>query len=64
MYCINCHTTNHNVETNRVKRKEYHVPIVSEVIEQIKVQKPVKYSCHICGDIGHKIMDYPKYNNM
>jgi hypothetical protein len=20
------------------------------------------YSCHICGDIGHKIIDYPKYN--
>ncbi len=22
MYCINCHRTNHNVETCRVKRKE------------------------------------------
>jgi len=24
----------------------------------------VKYSCHICGDIGHKIIDCPKYNDM
>jgi len=24
----------------------------------------MKYSCHICGDIGHKIVDYFKYNDM
>ncbi len=24
----------------------------------------MKYSCHICGDIGHKIIDCPKYNDM
>jgi hypothetical protein len=24
----------------------------------------MKYSCHICGDTGHKIVDYPKYNDM
>jgi hypothetical protein len=22
------------------------------------------YSCHICGDNGHKIIDCPKYNDM
>jgi len=38
MYCTNCHRTNHNVETYRVKRKEDPVPVVSEVITQhIKV---------------------------
>jgi hypothetical protein len=24
----------------------------------------VKYSCHICGDTGHKTIDCPKYNDM
>jgi hypothetical protein len=24
----------------------------------------MKYSYHNCGDIGHKIIDYPKYNDM
>jgi hypothetical protein len=57
--------TNHNVETCRVKRKEDDVPTISEVItQQIKVQKPLGYSCHICGDTGHKIIDRPKYNDM
>jgi len=54
-----------DVETYRVKKKENHVPVVSEVtIQQIKVQRPVRYSCHICDDTKHKIIDYPKYNYM
>jgi hypothetical protein len=65
MYCIIYHRTNHNVETYKVKEKENYVPIVSEVTpQQIKVQRPLKYSCHICDDIGHKIIDCPKYNDM
>jgi hypothetical protein len=45
MYYTNCHRTNHNVETCKVKRKEDHVPIVFEVTtQQIKVQKLVKNS--------------------
>ncbi len=65
MYCTNCHRTNHNVETCRVKRKENHVPTIFEVIiQQIKVQRLVRYFCHICGDIGHKIIDCPKYDDM
>ncbi len=24
----------------------------------------MRYSCHIYGDIGHKIINYPKYNDM
>jgi hypothetical protein len=65
MYCTNYHRTNHNVETYRVKTKEDHVLIVFEVITQhIKVQRPVRYSYHICGDIRHKIIKCPKYNDM
>jgi hypothetical protein len=38
IYYINCHGTNHNVETCKVKRKENLVPIVFEVsIQHIKV---------------------------
>jgi hypothetical protein len=24
----------------------------------------MRYSCHICGDTGHKIINYPKYSDM
>ncbi len=65
MYCTNYHNINHNVETCRVKKKKDFVPIVSKVITQhIKVQRHVRYSCHICGDIGYKIINFLKYNYM
>ncbi len=48
---------NHNVETYKVKRKEDLVLAISEItIQQIKIQRLVKYSCHICGDTRHKII--------
>jgi hypothetical protein len=65
MYCTNCHRRNHNVENYRVKRKEDHVPAIFEVtIQHIKVHRPLRYSCHIYGDIRHKIIDYLNYNDM
>jgi len=65
MYNTICHMINHNVESFKVKRKEDFVPIVFEVItQQIKVQRPMRYSCHICGDIRHKIIDCLKYKGM
>jgi hypothetical protein len=58
-YCTNCHKTNHNVETYKVKRKEDLALTISEdIIQHIKVQRPMRYSCHICGDIGHNIIDF------
>jgi hypothetical protein len=24
----------------------------------------MRYSCHICGDTWHKIINYPQYNDM
>ncbi len=45
MCYTNYYKTNHNVETYRVKRKENHVLAISKVIiQQIKVQRPVRYS--------------------
>jgi hypothetical protein len=66
MYCTNYYKTNHNVQTYRVKWKEdFLVHVVSEVTTQyIKVQKPMKYSYHIYGDIGHNIINCPKYNDI
>ncbi len=65
MHYTNCHRTNHNVETYRVKRKEDLVLIVFEVTTQhIKVHRLMRYSCHIYGDTRHKIIDYPKYHDM
>jgi len=65
MYYTNCHRKNHNVETYKVKRKENFIPTIFEVTTQhIQIQRPMRYSCHICGDIRHKIIDCPKYNDM
>jgi hypothetical protein len=65
MYYTNCRKTNHNVEKYSVKRKEDYVFLIFEVTtQQIKVWRLVRYSCHIYGDIGHKIINYPKYNDM
>jgi hypothetical protein len=47
------------------QEKEDHVPAISHVsTQQIIVQRHVKHSCHICGDIRHKIIDCPKYSDM
>jgi hypothetical protein len=65
MYCINCHRTNQNVENCKVKRKENSILVIFKVTtQQIKLQKLMKYSCHICGDIRHKTIDCLKYNDM
>ncbi len=65
MHYKNCHRTNHNVETCRIKRKEDFVSIVSKATtQQIKVQRPVRYSYHIWCDTKHKIINCPKYNDM
>jgi hypothetical protein len=65
MYCTNCHRTNHNVETCKVERKEKFIPTIFEVIiHQIKVQRFMRYSCHICGEVGYKITNCLKFNDM
>ncbi len=39
--------------------------IISKVItHQMKIQRPMKYSCHICDEIGHRITYCPKFNDM
>ncbi len=65
MYCTNCHRKNHNVETYRVERKEDFILVVPKfTTQQIKIQRHVRYSYHIFGDTGHKIINCPKYNDM
>jgi len=65
MYYTNHHKTNHNVETCKVKRKEDPIHVVSKLTTQlIKIQRHVRYSYYICGDIGHKIIDLGLYNDM
>jgi hypothetical protein len=65
MYYTNCHWTNHNVKTCRVKRKEESIHVVCKVTtQQIRVQRPVKYSCHIWYETRHKIIECSKFNDM
>jgi len=37
---------------------------VEVTTQQIKIQRPIKYSSHIYGDTRHKIVDCLKYNDM
>jgi hypothetical protein len=65
MYYTNRDKTNHNVETYKVKRKEEPIHVVSKhTIQLIKILRLVRYSCYICGDIGHKIIDLGLYSDM
>jgi hypothetical protein len=39
--------------------------VVVEVIAQVgKPSKPLNYPCHICGIVGHKLMNSPRFGEM
>jgi len=39
--------------------------IIVEVIAQVgKPPKPLNYPCHICGIVGHKLMNFPRFGEM
>ncbi len=40
MYYTNCHKTNHNVETHRIKRKEESILVISKVAAQHICRNP------------------------
>jgi hypothetical protein len=65
MYYGNCHYTNHNVETCKSKKKEE--PTITATKATIQVGKPprsLNYPCHICGIVGHKLMNCPRFKEM
>jgi hypothetical protein len=56
---------NHNVETCKSKEPNELVQIIAKVTTQAnKPPKPVKYSYHICGIGGHKLMKCPRFVKM
>jgi hypothetical protein len=64
MYCTNYHRTNHNIETCKSKKEK---PIVTATKATTQVGKPprlLNYPCHICGIVGHKLMNYPRFGEM
>jgi hypothetical protein len=65
MYCTNYHHTNHNVKTCRSKKKEE--PTITPIeanAQASKPPKPLNYSCHICGIMGQKLTNYPRFGEM
>ncbi len=65
MYYTNCHKTNDNVKTCKVQTKEKSILIVYKVtIQQVKIKRPMRYSCHIYSETRHKITDCLKFNDM
>jgi hypothetical protein len=56
---------NHNVETCKSKEPNELVQIIAKVTTQAnKPPKLVKYSYHICGIGGHKLMKCPRFVKM
>ncbi len=64
MDCINYHHTNHNVETCRSKKEEPTIVITKATTYANKPPKLLNYPCHICGIVGHKLTNYPRFNEM
>jgi hypothetical protein len=63
MYCTNCHHTNHNAETYKSKEE----PSITAIEATTQVGKPaiqLNHPCHICGIVGHKLMNYPRFGQM
>ncbi len=65
MYYINCYYTNHNVETCRSKKKDEPTIAITKTTFQVgKSPGQLNYPCHICGIVGHKLMNYPRFGEM
>jgi hypothetical protein len=63
MYYINCHRTNHNVETYKSK-EEPTITAIEATTQVGKTPRPLNHPCHICGIVGHKLMNYPRFGQM
>lgn len=61
MYCINYHCSNHNVETCKSKKEE---PILAITKATTQAGKPPNPILHICGIVGHKLTNCPRFGEM
>jgi hypothetical protein len=53
------------MEIDQIKKEDELVIIISEVvIPKNKYFEPMKYHCHICGMIGHRIVNCPRFVKM
>jgi hypothetical protein len=53
------------METYQIKKKDELVIILFEVaIPKNKYFEPMKYHCHICGMIGHRMVNCPRFVKM
>jgi hypothetical protein len=47
------------------KSKEEPIIIAIEATTQVgKPPRPLNHPCHICGIVGHKLMNYPRFGQM
>jgi hypothetical protein len=53
------------VETCKSKKKEDPIVIAIETIIRVdKPPRPLNYPCHICGIVGHKLINCPRFGEM
>ncbi len=65
MYYTNGHCTNHNLGTWRNKKKEEPITVATKATIQVgKPPRLLNYPCHIYGIMGHKLTNYPRFNEM
>jgi len=63
MYCTNYYCTNH-VQTCKSKKEEPTVAATKATTQAGKPPRLLNYPCHICGIVGHKLMNYPRFKKM
>jgi hypothetical protein len=53
------------METCKSNKKEEPIVVVVETIIQVgQPSRPLNYPCHICGIVGHKLMNCPRFGEM
>ncbi len=60
LFCTNCKCTNHKVEPCHNK-EEAIISVVEVMIHNNKSAKPLWFPYHVCGLMGHKMVECPHF---
>jgi hypothetical protein len=57
LFYTNYKHTNHTMETCRNKKEEIIISVTKVIIHNNKNVRPMQFPCHVCGLIGHKMVE-------
>ncbi len=60
-----CSCTNHIVEIYHNKKNEEIIIVIVEIkVQNNKNAKPMRFPIHLCGLVGHKVVECPCFTKM